>query len=61
MPVETLFFPFQSLTNRGQRSHSVEDSGLFCFYSPVVITMCSPDPLLRVLRGVSHMCSHKPA
>lgn len=35
IPVKMLFFFFQSLTNRGQRSHSVEGSELFCFNSPV--------------------------
>lgn len=34
-PVKTLFFCFQSLTHRGQRSHSVADSELLCFDSPV--------------------------
>lgn len=35
IPVKTLFLFFQSLSNRGQRSHSVGDSELFCFDSPV--------------------------
>lgn len=32
VPVEMLFFFFQSLTNRGQRPHSRVDSELVCFF-----------------------------